>query len=76
MKTTQTGMTADFEGYVVAKAAALVGDGWSERAAIREAMAWALNLYVELAEGKTNRAMAFHRDIAGLTYSAIRAEKV
>lgn len=71
----QTGFTPDFEAYVVAKAAALVQAGRTEHAAIREAMAWTLNLYVELAEGKTARAQAFHREATALVYAACRVSE-
>ena len=69
---TETGFTADFEGYVVAKAAELVAAGATADAAIREAMSWAINLYIELADGKTTRARAFHREATERTYGAIR----
>jgi hypothetical protein len=71
---TQTGMSPDFEAYVVSRAAELVQGGVPMNEAIVAAMRATMAWYAELALGETERARAFRAEVTRRIYEALRVE--
>jgi hypothetical protein len=71
---TQTGMSPEFEAYVVSRAAELVQGGVPMSEAIVAAMRTTILWYAELTLGETERAKAFRAEVTRRIFAALRVE--